>query len=206
MTFPGGRFSPHDENERARFAAYALYRRAAGATTIRAHATDLLTDDGQHQHILDLGDLNDEPEAATTQILRGPPGSEIGTDGYSVSDRGDRQRLWNLAPRIPEANRYSRIYRDRPELTDHILASHAITAHTTDGDISFHGPRPDSKPTTPTPTATNPAPTTGPPTHRRYLTGSGREPRADCAVFLCRCGRREPGDQHRSTAAAVAVS
>ena len=25
-----------------------------------------------------LGDLNDEVEAATTQILNGPPGSEIG--------------------------------------------------------------------------------------------------------------------------------
>jgi hypothetical protein len=29
LTFPGGRFQPRDENERARFAAYALYRRTA---------------------------------------------------------------------------------------------------------------------------------------------------------------------------------
>lgn len=34
LTFPGGRFSPHDEDERARFAAYALYRRAAEAATL----------------------------------------------------------------------------------------------------------------------------------------------------------------------------
>jgi hypothetical protein len=43
LTFPGGRFSPHDEAERGRFAAYALYRRSAEATTVRAAATDRLT-------------------------------------------------------------------------------------------------------------------------------------------------------------------
>ena len=36
-----------------------------------------------------LGDLNDEPLAATTQILLGPPGSEIGTAGFDRPDRGD---------------------------------------------------------------------------------------------------------------------
>jgi hypothetical protein len=51
-----------------------------------------------------LGDLNDEVEAATTQILNGPTGSEIGTGGFNQPDHGDRQRLWNLASRIPEAN------------------------------------------------------------------------------------------------------
>lgn len=42
LTFPGGRFSPKDEDERARFAVYALNRRAAEAATIRAYATNLL--------------------------------------------------------------------------------------------------------------------------------------------------------------------
>jgi hypothetical protein len=72
---------------------------------------------------LNPGDLNDEPEAATTQILYGPPGSEIGTGGFNQPDQGDGQRLWNLAARIPEPERYSRIYRGRRELIDHILAS-----------------------------------------------------------------------------------
>ena len=67
-----------------------------------------------------LGDLNDVPEAATTQILHGPPGSEIGTAGFDRPDQGDRQRLWNLAARIPADQRYSRIYRGRGELIDHI--------------------------------------------------------------------------------------
>jgi hypothetical protein len=60
-----------------------------------------------------LGDLNDEVKAATTQILNGPPGSEIGTGGFDQPGHGHRQRLWNLAPRIPEAQRSSRIYRGR---------------------------------------------------------------------------------------------
>jgi endonuclease/exonuclease/phosphatase family metal-dependent hydrolase len=73
-----------------------------------------------------LGDLNDEVEAATTQILNGPPGSEIGTGGFDQPGHGDRQWLWNLAPRIPEAQRFSRIYRGRKELIDHIFVSHAL--------------------------------------------------------------------------------
>ena len=73
-----------------------------------------------------LGDLNDEVDAATTQILNGPPGSEIGTGGFDQPDHGDHQRLWNLAPRIPEAQRFSRKYRGRNELIDHIFVSHAL--------------------------------------------------------------------------------
>jgi hypothetical protein len=98
LTFP-----PHDEAERGRFAAYALYRRSAEATTVRAAATDLLTSQPQRAVVV-LGDLNDEVEPATTQILNGPPGSEIGTTGFDRPDKGDAQRLWNLAPRIPASS------------------------------------------------------------------------------------------------------
>ena len=115
LTFPNGRFSPLDEGERARFGAYALYRRAAEAVTVRAAATALLTSD-DNASVMVLGDLNDEVEAATTQILNGPTGSEIGTGGFDQPDHGDRQRLWNLAPRIPADQRFSRIYRGRKEL------------------------------------------------------------------------------------------
>jgi endonuclease/exonuclease/phosphatase family metal-dependent hydrolase len=125
LTFPGGRFSPHDEAERGRFAAYALYRRSAEATTVRAAATDLLTGHPQRAVVV-LGDLNGEVEAATSQILNGPPGSEIGTTGFDRPDKGDAQRLWNLAPRIPAEQRFSRIYRGRKELIDHIFVSHAL--------------------------------------------------------------------------------
>ena len=123
------RFSPHDEGERARFGAYALYRRAAEAVTVRATATALLNNDdndNQTSVMIVLGDLNDEVEAATTQLRNGPTGSEIGTGGLNQPDHGDRQRLWNLAPHIPEAQRFSRIYRGREELIDHIFVSYAL--------------------------------------------------------------------------------
>jgi predicted extracellular nuclease len=137
LTFPGGRFSTRDEGERARFVAYALYRRAAEAVTVRAAATELLAGQGQQRAVIVLGDLNDVPEAATTQILHGPPGSEIGTGGFAQPDQGDGQQLWNLAARIiPAGERYSRVYRGRRELIDHILASHRITRAVADGQVT----------------------------------------------------------------------
>ena len=57
-------------------------------------------------------------------ILNGPPGSEIGTAGFGHPDAGDGNRIWNLAPLIPEERRFSRVYRGRPELIDHTLVSH----------------------------------------------------------------------------------
>jgi endonuclease/exonuclease/phosphatase family metal-dependent hydrolase len=135
LTFPGGRFSPQDEHERARFAAFALFRRTAEATTVRTAATEILTKDPQARLVL-LGDFNDTVQAQTTQILNGPPGSEIGTPGFSRPDSGDRQRLWNLAPRIPPEQRYSRIYRGRAELIDHILLSHALVHSVAEGAVT----------------------------------------------------------------------
>jgi endonuclease/exonuclease/phosphatase family metal-dependent hydrolase len=126
LTFRGGCFSPRDEGERARFAGYALYRRAAEAVTVRGFADDLLDERGQERAVIVLGDLNDEPAAATTQILLGPPGSEIGTSGFDRPDQGDGSRLWNLAPLIPEDRRFSRVFRGRGELIDHVLVSHAL--------------------------------------------------------------------------------
>jgi hypothetical protein len=65
---------------------------------VRAATTDLLTGHPQCAVVV-LGGLNDEVEAATTQILNGPPGSEIGTsastapttvtrNGFGTSPRG----------------------------------------------------------------------------------------------------------------------
>jgi endonuclease/exonuclease/phosphatase family metal-dependent hydrolase len=130
LTYPNGRFQPRDEDERARFAAYALYKRAAEATTLRAYLTQLLAGAGQTTPAILLGDLNDDPQAATTQILLGPPGSEIGTPGETIPDQGDATRPFNLAPKLPPDQQYSRIYRGRRELIDHILISHALLAAT----------------------------------------------------------------------------
>lgn len=126
------RFNPRNEGERARYGAYALYRRAAEAVTVRALADDLIAGHGKDRAVVVLGDLNDEPQAATTQMLLGPAGSELGTSGFEQPDKGDAWRLWNLAPRIPEAERFSRIYRGRGELIDHILVSHALVRRITE--------------------------------------------------------------------------
>ncbi len=126
LTYPGGRFWPRDEDERARYGVYALNRRAAEAGALRIHANALLDPDGSGDPVILLGDLNDGPDAATTQLLYGPGGSQIGTGGYPRPDQGDQWRLWNLAPLIPEDSRYSRIYRGQPELIDQILVSHAL--------------------------------------------------------------------------------
>jgi exonuclease III len=47
----------------------------------------------------------------------------IGIPGFQRPDQGDSARLWNLAPLIPEDHRFSRVFRGRGELIDHILVS-----------------------------------------------------------------------------------
>ena len=144
LTFPGGRFSPRDEDERVRYAVYALHRRAAEAAGVRAYATSLLAEGAD---LVVGGDLNDEPQAATTQMLLGPPGSEVGTPGFEQPDQGDAQRLWNTAGFIDPEQRWSRVYRGRRELIDHVLCSdrlvHAVeSAHTGDVGVASIGDSP----------------------------------------------------------------
>ena len=101
LSFPGRPFLPRDEGERARYGAYALYRRAAEATTLRRSPTTCSPATGAQRDVAVLGDLNDEVQAATTQILLGPPGSEIGTPGYEQPDRGDAEPAVGRGPADP---------------------------------------------------------------------------------------------------------
>jgi endonuclease/exonuclease/phosphatase family metal-dependent hydrolase len=129
---------------------------------VRAAATDLLTSHPQPAVVM-LGDLNDEVEAATTQILNGPPGSEIATTGFDRPDNGDGQRLWNFAPRIPAEQRFSRIYRGRKELIDHIFVSQALVGQIAQDHV--------------TPDAAGPTPCIDDdPTQRRGAPGSDHRP------------------------------
>ncbi|WP_171109079.1 MULTISPECIES: endonuclease/exonuclease/phosphatase family protein [Streptomyces] len=139
LTYPEGRFHPRDEGERARYGAYALYRRAAEATTLRALADKLLAGDGRARDVVVLGDLNDEAQAATTQILLGPPGSEIGTAGFRADDKGDAARLWNVAALIPAEQRFSRVHSGRRELIDHVLCSHRLVKRVTAAGTGLPG-------------------------------------------------------------------
>ena len=153
LSFPGGRFDTTDETERARYAVYALDRRAAEAAAVRDWATTALSGDWADRPVLVCGDLNDTPEAATTQLLFGPPGSQIGTGGYSRPDQGDRQRLWDTGYAMQPPNDFSRINQGRKELIDHILVSHALIgalqdAGTVSLDIPSIGTQPQTTPRT----------------------------------------------------------
>lgn len=123
---PGGEtsFAPRDENERAQVAGIALLRRTAEVITVRLRINELLANGATP--LLLLGDMNDVPEAQTSLILNGPPGSEIGTRGFNTPDEGDTSRLFNLSLVIPPEERYSRIYRGRKEMLDQIFASQAL--------------------------------------------------------------------------------
>jgi hypothetical protein len=76
----GSMFAPNDEGERLRYAGYALYRRTAEAMTCRAALDTVLAaagdqpgegaGTGQANPVIYCDDLNDEPPAATTQIIR----------------------------------------------------------------------------------------------------------------------------------------
>jgi endonuclease/exonuclease/phosphatase family metal-dependent hydrolase len=125
LTFPrpgGSSFVPRDEDERAQVAGIALMRRMAEAVSLRIRANALLRGNDQHPLLL-LGDFNDVPEAQTSLLLNGPPGSEIGTGGFNRPDQGDDVRLFNLGPAIAQDRRFSRVHHGRGELLDQIFAS-----------------------------------------------------------------------------------
>jgi hypothetical protein len=97
-------------------------QRTAEAVTLRIRTNALLAGSSRNP-LLVLGDFNDVPEAQTSLIFTGPPGSEIGTQGFDRPDQGDGARLFNLAPVIVQNRRFSRVYRSRGELLDQIFAS-----------------------------------------------------------------------------------
>jgi endonuclease/exonuclease/phosphatase family metal-dependent hydrolase len=119
VTYPGGKFSPANEDERARGTGLALARRDAEAVALRVYANHLMN--GNTLPLIVLGDMNDGPDAVTTQMLLGPPDG----DPHRV-DKGDDVRLYNLSDQIPADHRYSRIFNGRPELIDHILVSREL--------------------------------------------------------------------------------
>jgi endonuclease/exonuclease/phosphatase family metal-dependent hydrolase len=135
VTYPGPhgqtRIDTNDENERARGAGLGLLRRTAEAVTIRTYLNQLLQVPG-NAHVMLLGDLNDEPRAATTQLLLGPADSDA-----TSPDGRDPVRLYNLCDAIPlrgtatkvflpADQRFSRIYEGRGELIDHVMVSRSL--------------------------------------------------------------------------------
>ena len=130
LTFQGN-FSTTNETLRAHTAYFALERRAAEATSLREHVTGLLS---TSRKVVVLGDLNDGPEAATTQILYGPPGDQPrgpedatqASGAFQRADEEDDQRLFNVTKLVPEDIRWTRRHDRQDELLDHILASEGL--------------------------------------------------------------------------------
>jgi len=130
LTF-GGNLSTTNETLRAQTAYFALERRAAEATSLRDRVTSLLS---AGRKVVVLGDLNDGPEAATTEIFYGPPGGQPrgpedathATGAFQRPDAQDGQRLFNLTKLVPENIRWSRRHNGQNELLDHILTSEAL--------------------------------------------------------------------------------
>ena len=129
LSFPrigGSSFQPRNEDERAQVAGIAILKRSAEAVTLRDRINDFLEANVDNPLIL-CGDFNDVPEAQTSLILCGPPGSEIGTRGFKMADLGDDQRLFNLTNAIQDpARRHSRIHNGRGEMLDQIYASEEL--------------------------------------------------------------------------------
>ena len=127
LTF-GGNFSTTNETLRAQTAYFALERRAAEAVSVREQVTTLLT---TGRDVVVLGDFNGGAEAATTQILNGPPGSQPrgpndathATGAFQRADAHDPRRLFNVTKLVPEDIRWSRRHNGQNELLDHVLAS-----------------------------------------------------------------------------------
>lgn len=119
ITYPGGRRTPRDENERTRETGYALIRRIAEAAAVRVYMNQLMTNN--NDACILMGDLNDIPSAVTTELLLGPEDLS-----QSRRDKGDDVRLYNLAEYIQPERRYSRIYHKKRELIDHIMVSHEL--------------------------------------------------------------------------------
>jgi len=105
LSYPAERLNPRDEGERARYAGYALALRAAEAVTLRDYATALLDGQGQQRAVIVLGDLNDEPLAATTPTSARP--ARLGDQHTRLRPRRSRRRATAVEPRPPHPARGS---------------------------------------------------------------------------------------------------
>jgi endonuclease/exonuclease/phosphatase family metal-dependent hydrolase len=92
--------------------------------TLRIFADRLLAGQGEERALVMLGDLNDEPTAATTQILQGPAG--VGNRHRVRPARPGRRSAVESGAADPGGRRFSRVFRGRGELIDHLLVSEAL--------------------------------------------------------------------------------
>ena len=63
-------------------------------------------------------------------------GQRSDQSAFDQPDQGDGDRMWNTAPLIPEERRFSRLYRGRMELIDHIFVSHFLVTGTRTAEVT----------------------------------------------------------------------
>jgi endonuclease/exonuclease/phosphatase family metal-dependent hydrolase len=119
VTYANGRRSPRDENERARETGVAEFKRTAEAVALRVYMNPLLANNDNP--LVLMGDLNDGPEATSTQILLGPEDRSL-----EHRDKFDDIRLYNLVDYIAPERKFSRLYHKQRELIDHIAVSYEL--------------------------------------------------------------------------------
>lgn len=133
----GSSFSPKDEDQRATGSGLGLLRRTAEAITVRSHLNQIMK---TASNVIVLGDFNDEPQAATSQIFLGPIDADVTTN-----NKTDKFGLYNLVDKIsrkggPENDKkfltrketFSRVGQSGNELLDHILASKSLLGDSKD--------------------------------------------------------------------------
>jgi hypothetical protein len=105
---------PQDESWQARSAAaYTFHRRTGQAVMARSLAHQLPAEQGRTQAMALLGNPNDDPEPAKTQVLPGPPGSKLGTTGANQPHvRPPASWLFSRLARAPHARPYEVRLRD----------------------------------------------------------------------------------------------
>ncbi len=119
VTYSNGRRSPRDENERARETGVAVFKRTAEAVALRVYLNPLLANNDNP--LILMGDLNDGPQATSTQILLGPEDRSL-----EHRDKFDDIRLYNLVEYIAPERQFSRLYHKERELIDHIAVSYEL--------------------------------------------------------------------------------
>jgi endonuclease/exonuclease/phosphatase family metal-dependent hydrolase len=163
LNYPDGRFSPRDENEPARFAAYALFRRTSEAATLRHHITERLDDRGQQYPFVLAGDLNDEP-------TRQPPKSSTvhpvprSAPPDSHDPTPETAPAYGTSPRCcrPTPTPVSTADAARSSTTSLPATPSSTTTHPPSPRCTRSASRCRRSTTTPPPCAISPAPTTPP--------------------------------------------
>ncbi|WP_328432586.1 hypothetical protein [Streptomyces sp. NBC_00453] len=102
-------------------------RRGTEAVTVRGLADQLLAGDGEARDVAVLGDLNDEPTAATPRSSSVRPAPRSAPPASTAPTMATRPGC-GTSPHTSPKTSDSGVHAGQPELIDHTLVSHALPA------------------------------------------------------------------------------